>query len=297
MTRQDRLLIVLVAAVCIGGDAISADEPSPSQGDHNTERFHAMTHRAQSLRLGLHGGDERLPVNPEPLFRYVSPVAGTVDGTLWVWTEDGRPLALLCLFIDEREGFKWNYELVSLTGDALVVSGRPGWSWTPARRGDLWQSVEGPVPAASTTNRLVQMKAIARSHEASNDLDGNVSQLRQLPQPVMRYSSPRNGVIDGAVFLFSYGVNPEIAMIVEATSDSEEPWRVWFGRISAAALTVKFDGRTVWTAAPMRAWIPTRSYYSQFGPDPDPADASQGVEASRRTQPTPGPNGATSSAQ
>ncbi|MBW3542295.1 MAG: hypothetical protein KY476_18665 [Planctomycetes bacterium] len=262
-----RILHVLFASAGVPlavGAAFAGDDTG------NAARLDAMSRRALSLQLAFEEEQDRLNVNREPLFRYSAPNRSTTDGTLWAWTKAGRPIALACLFLDPREGFDWNYELVSLSDRAFVVSGRPGWSWKPQGVRRLWQALDGPRPAGSEAARLVQMKSITRSLQVSEDLDGDVVQLRLLPRPVLRYQASDEGVVDGTMFLFVYGTNPEVAVLVEATGDEKEPWRLAFARLGAAELTVRRNGQTLWQAERVREWLPTRPYFSQYGPDPVP---------------------------
>ena len=56
-------------------------------------------------------------------------------------------------------------------------------------------------------------------------------ELRVLPQPVHRYANPDSGLIDGAMFLISYGLNPELVLLVEANRKEEgsPEMVVWIG--------------------------------------------------------------------
>ncbi len=47
-----------------------------------------------------------------------------------------------------------------------------------------------------------------------------------LPQPVYRYSDPNTGLIDGSLFLFAIGTNPEVFLFVECHGKDGEP-RAW----------------------------------------------------------------------
>lgn len=262
------LLVVLM--VC----AASAQTDDPD----SDVRLDAMRNRARSLQLAFEGRPDQITVEPAPIFRYSAPERATTDGTLWVWMHDGRPIALLCLFLDPREGFLWNYELVSLTEQPFKVAGRPGWSWRPARRRQLWEPISGPPPATTSRARLLQMRSIIRGLSATEDLDGETVQLRLLPSPVLQYKPTEDGTADGAIFLFAYGTNPEIAVQIEATRHAEQPWRIAFARLGAAELKVMHDGTVIWKAERVQEWLATHPYFSHYGPDPQTGSASDGQE-------------------
>ena len=118
--------------------------------------------------VNLVAGDKPTPCTfvEKSLFRYSDPARETVDGTLWLWTHEGRPAALLCLFTVPTDWKSWNYEWTSFSDQPLSVTGRTWWEWTPVAAEPKWLTVSGDAPAASPTSRLVQMKAIARRFTA-----------------------------------------------------------------------------------------------------------------------------------
>jgi hypothetical protein len=74
-------------------------------------------------------------------------------------------------------------------------------------------------------------------------------ELRILPQPVHRYADERSGLIDGAIFIISYGQNPELVLLVEARREgSKAPvWSFGVARISIAEVHVEFQGKEIWS--------------------------------------------------
>jgi hypothetical protein len=177
-------------AFCLIGSLLAADDTETTA---RQTRLVAMRQRAEALKLKVSGKPELRRVEKEPLFRYSDATRTTTDGTLWLWTEAGRPLAAACLFNDTREGFQWNYECVSLSDSALFLDGRPGWNWRPVSKPRHWIRVTDPEPARSEAARLLQMKALLAQFHADADEDGNVSQLRLLPRQVHRYRRNQSG--------------------------------------------------------------------------------------------------------
>jgi hypothetical protein len=99
------------------------------------------------------------------------------------------------------------------------------------------------------------MKDLARRFEAFEFYDHRSGeseryQLRLLPQPVLRYTDPAAGLVDGALFFFVYGRNPEVVLLVEARreGDTGPIWSYGLARVGAARLHVKLDGAEVWQA-------------------------------------------------
>ncbi len=71
--------------------------------------------------------------------------------------------------------------------------------------------------------------------------------LRLLPQPVHRYRDKDSGLLEGAVFLFTYGTNPELMLFIECHhEDGTERWHFGVSRCTAAQLTLSLEGSEVW---------------------------------------------------
>lgn len=254
-----------IVFVCLSGSLIVADD---AESAVRQQRLAAMRQRAEALRLKIGEKPERLRVGKEPLFRYSDPVGTTTDGTQWLWTQAERPIAAACLFNDSREGFQWNYELVSLSDSSLFVDGRPGWSWRPMANQRRWTVVTEPEPESTEPKRLVQMKTLLLPFRAVGAYQaGESTQMRLLPRPVHRYRCPEENIEYGAMFLFAVGTNPEVLVQVEVVSGTDRSWRISFARMSAAALKVTRDEKTVWEAERVREWNPRHEYFSHYGPD------------------------------
>jgi hypothetical protein len=132
-----------------------------------------------------------------------------------------------------------------------------GWTWEPSRSGLTFVRADriGP-PAESTNARLRQMKTIADRFTASVDPDGtfaNPEQLRLLTTPIYRYSATEQGILDGALFAFAQGTNPEVLLLIEAdaTAPTAKVWRYGFARMSCFFLRVHQGGQFVITDAHM----------------------------------------------
>lgn len=251
--------------VCLSGSLIVADDAETAV---RQQRLAAMRQRAEALQLKIGEKPELLRVGKEPLFRYSDPVGTTTDGTLWLWTQAERPIAAACLFNDSREGFQWNYELVSLSDSALFVDGRPGWNWRPVANQRRWIVVTEPEPEDTEPKRLVQMKTLLSPFRAVGAYQaGERTQMRLLPRPVHRYRCPEEKIEDGAMFLFAVGTNPEVLVQVEVISGANRSWRIGFARMTAGDVKVTRDEQTAWEAEGVREWNPRYEYFSYYGVD------------------------------
>ena len=55
--------------------------------------------------------------------------------------------------------------------------------------------------------------------------------------------------LDGAIFTFCHGTNPEVLLVIEARQEPEKTpfWQFGFARNTIAELRVDLDGKEVWT--------------------------------------------------
>jgi hypothetical protein len=111
------------------------------------------------------------------------------------------------------------------------------------------------------------MKAIAERYTAAVDTEGTFAspeQLRLLTTPVYRYSAETQGVLDGAIFAFTQGTNPEVLLLIEAegTGASAKNWRYGFARMSCFYLRVFRGDQIVWKQD--RAPVPTPDLSSPY---------------------------------
>ena len=73
--------------------------------------------------------------------------------------------------------------------------------------------------------------------------------LRMLPRELYRYQSKNPDLLDGAVFGFVQGTDPEVLLLLEAVREKSGPqWQYALSRRTCGEVTADFDGKTVWKA-------------------------------------------------
>lgn len=204
---------------------------------------------------GEDAGGGPVALRAEPLLRWNDPTRMFSDASLWAWGAPGRPAALLALELyphsEAGADFvpSWAYEFVSLDDGPLRVRGEGGLTrWAPGRPGVTFRDVPGaPGPADSAAGRQAQMGELVKRFTSAEHPGGDVT-LRLMPRPICRYSDPAAGQLDGAVYVFATGTNPEVLILLEAQGrGSEGPtWRYAVARVTAAPYEVFFDRREVW---------------------------------------------------
>jgi len=131
-----------------------------------------------------------------------------------------------------------------------------------------------PAPATIAAGRLRQVRALAKEFEATETTrDGVTRELRLLTQPLFRYESTDPEVIDGGLFAFVEGTDPELILLIEARKSSEGlRWEYAAARSNSVALKLSRKGAEAWSV-PVIPWDKARDHrepYSLFLFDPDP---------------------------
>jgi len=265
---------ILAAALAAFGisDFLHADEPQVPKTEVQAED--AAKAAEQAMRKArvdflsgaikhfeVHVGKDQVEskLHPQPLQVWNNPVSGTRIGILAMYTRNDRPDVMAQFsftspdaVINEFHNFYGN-ELTMKRGDRTV--------WTPEGSSTEWKPLKEVDPGATTPERrLVQMRRLAEKFVVEDNFGWDkkeLTQLRLLTTPVYRYGNPKDEVVDGAVFVFAQGTDPEAVLMLECFRDGEElKWRYGFGPMSIYALTAKLGEEVVWE-------IPERKIFGQ----------------------------------
>ena len=227
------------------------DTEAPSEESTSEAFLKEMRQHATGLRVSTIPDTESAhELVSAPVFRYSDQRRNMLDGTLWRWGTTGRPVALMKveLYPTAAGGTRWVYCLASLSDD-LIEAGLTGLQ--PFRTTEPGLTVQ-PIPdvqepAGSAPLRRLQMKRLAQQFNVTiwNDVD-NSDQMRLLPTPICRYSDPEAQLLDGAVFGFTMGTNPDVLVVIEAdSSDGAAEWRFGCVCMTSAGFKVRSKDRVV----------------------------------------------------
>jgi len=232
---------VLGAALLCAVECLAqSSDSSPAREAAAAYEIHAGTETAPKLRL-----------QAEPILHWTNPVPEKqMHGDVFVWTDDGRPAAVLNVFqMDEGSGAQQYHEFCSLAESRLSAAGPGGSQWKPST-GQVRMSpvsLELP-PALNPRQRLAQMRELALRFKCqkTNRKDETQS-LRLLPQPLVRYESKSHGVIDGGLFVFVEATDPEAFLLLELYADGDKTaWRFGLARMASVQLQVSLDDKQIW---------------------------------------------------
>ncbi len=195
---------------------------------------------------------EKFSLVPEPLLRFTNPVSGLQDGGFMVWkSASGRPMAGAQVFLTS-DGL-WLHEFQSVAPVPFRASRDGKIVWEPGRAGADQKPVpDAPVPAAKASQRLVQMRQMVRRFAVSDEFEGreNPDPLRLLPNPMLRFGAEDSDTLDGALFVYAHGTDPELLIVVEALkSDDAYRWHYSLAPMTAYAMKAMLDEKPIWEVA------------------------------------------------
>jgi hypothetical protein len=190
--------------------------------------------------------------SPKPLLRYSDPTRGEFGATLlldagvWRLGTEGRPTALVTVEIygTAEVSRVLSFEFLSLSEKKFALKHKTQkirWDATESAL-DLKELPGAPRPAATAAARLAQMRQLVRRFTAKERHKDELIECRLLAQPIDRYESAAQKIVDGAIFAFANGTNPELGVVFE--SDGER-WRYGTLRLTSAESSVALDGRQV----------------------------------------------------
>jgi hypothetical protein len=190
-------------------------------------------------------------MTPRVVMRWANNTRGSEDGMTVLYLADGCPEAVCCVYPWEND---LHHEFDSLSRGTLIAKRNGNTVWSPAKHGVEFQPISSAdAPDDSAVVRLRQMKTLA-SQFSSTMLGWRADksdreELRKLPQPLYRYESSHRNVLDGAVFAFVQGTDPETLLLIEAFKITGKfEWQFAFARRTSGELEGRHNDKIVWHA-------------------------------------------------
>lgn len=253
-----RILSILQVCCCMGCalgtvGLLHGEEPPDAQLQKLAQESRS---RAEGIQVMLGAGDRatKATLHPTPLMKYTDVPRLIEMATLWVWQDEGCPMALAKVEAYRRKGGpKWLYCFTSTSTGTVSATWPNGRRFQSRAPGIEWTALKGPVPQETAAGRLRQMKALFRRFSATSrdDVLKTSDELRPLARPLHEYSSPKHGVVQGILCGFAAnGTNPDLIIALEAVSpakdkDAPKSWRYGVIGMTASGVTVKLDAAEV----------------------------------------------------
>lgn len=262
-----RFAFALTMLTLLGIPASSRGEDPEAKPESKltAQRFELMQKRVAAVLIK--SSAEGFPEHfyDKPIFRYTDPARSYVAAAIWKLGEKGRPLALIST---ELRPFSFGsprivYEYLSLTPERFTATGGDV-AWAPESSALEFKPVpKAPVPEKTAERRLSQLRALAKRFAGEELVGTEKCELRLMPQPIDRYVPGTAEYADGAIFLLSFGTNPEAALFLESDGKA---WHYAVGRLAGAGkISVTIDEVTAWEGTPVR-YASNSSYTASNSP-------------------------------
>ena len=253
----------------------ASSQVNESQESTKKQQLDIMRKLAEAIQVTVGDGEDRKQAKliSQPLYRFSDQARLHSDGSVWAWAVAGRPVMMVEFRTANRTKGAWGHDLVATSNVQLSAEVAGRGRWAPQEPDfKLLPIPDSAPPAKTAAGRLRQMKQFARSLSASEVWQGQRSELRLLSTEVHRYSDAASGLVDGAVFIFVVGSNPEAILLVEAHQAGSVPgaagsWKYGLARMSAATVIFLWRDTEVW-AVPESHGGPNDSYYSFWHTSP-----------------------------
>jgi hypothetical protein len=243
------MLSLLLAIALAGADPDSAEETT-----RRDEVAKLAAAKARQIEMVVGSSEHAAKLQAEPLLRWSNPTAGSVHGEVYLWSHQGRPAAIASIYRWYHPFKDSTLEVVTTTPLSVAAREDKELLWEAEAGGIEFKPLaEAPSPAKTATARLNQMRQLARRFSARLDdkRDGEVVQreLRLLNQPVHRYKSDEQHIVDGALFTLVEVTDPEIWILLEAVEkEGKKRWQYALARMNADACAVRLDDK------PLQRW-------------------------------------------
>lgn len=267
----------------IGAGPAAAGEDADSSGRTTLKpwlEFYARQASEYELSLGR-AGSANLALHTPPVLQYSNPIRSTDQhGAVFLWLLDGRPEAIGSMWSSadaKAPGERViSHEFQSLSLDPIESrhprrTGRKGIvpDWKAKEAGITLRPIsDAPIASQTKAQRLRQMRQLAAEFSAKitvSDVEG-ASDLRLLPQPLMRYASESAGVVDGALFAFVLATDPECLLLIELReSKGGVSWHYAAARFTDRPLILMKKEKEVWNCAKAEAYVGSHPYFLYWG--------------------------------
>ncbi len=265
--KQSSFRIALCISACITIIARSDDSQ-----DRSNEAMALTRDIARSIHvMGGENQTTELPLVDSPLQRFSNPVVGEFYAHLFIWTHEGRPAAAASIQKWYAPKQALHVELQSLATQSIAVEHKSDTIWHPEEAGVEFTPIpNAAAPAKVAPARRLEMRRLAREFQVrvkAANRGGDVDEeLRLLGQPIYRYKPKGTSILDGAIFSFVRGTDPELLLLIEAHATGDGySWKYALAPMNSFEFQVLHQEVNVWNKPQLAPpWTnvmdPTKSY-------------------------------------
>jgi len=230
-----------------------ARETEPTTDVERAEKTVRLA-RAEAARYRIVREDDpqaKIELRDRPILKWSNPTEGALFGSVVLWTVEGRPEAVASFYRWYGGKNEFHGEFKSLSTHPLRTTREKEPAWEAGESDIAFSGLAHDSPPADKEGRRAQqMRDIARRFTADlvHPAKGRTA-LRLLTQPVYRYEKLPGDLLDGGLFAFVQGTDPEIFLLIEAEKAEGGPrWRYAASRMYMFTLHLALDDKQVWSA-------------------------------------------------
>lgn len=250
--RQPLAIAIGCLALLVAAVSAQEENSAPINREQIDAALRLTQAAAKEYSIVVDAIPKPLELKPEPALRWSNPAAGEVHGNVFLWTHHGRPFVVGSLFKWFTPHTHMSHEFQSLSEKPLTAKFHGDEVWKTSEPGPRFVPIpKAPPPAPSAAARLLQLKQLARDFQATKkERDGSQGELRLLTQPIHRYEAAAEGIMDGALFVFVQGTDPEVFLLFEARNDESKTgqWHYAATRMNGVELRLHHREQEVWRA-------------------------------------------------
>lgn len=243
-----------LVVVCLMGQIVfAADDPPLKENADNIAFQKHATEAAEAYKIQI-GSDpvRELSMKKGPILRWSNPVPGKqTHGEVFLWTDRGRPEAILSLyeFVGTGDVIREQHEFCSLSLTNVIAGTKDKTVWSPKMAGVRMELVpDAAAPSELARVRLREMRSFAEQVTSEKTTrEGDIRQLRLLPQPLYRYEGTHPDILDAALFAYVEGTDPEVVLLIEARSkENGYQWTCGFARLNSIKMSASYKDKLIW---------------------------------------------------
>ncbi|HVX13013.1 MAG TPA: hypothetical protein VHC22_17650 [Pirellulales bacterium] len=239
------LSLLLAVSVPARGEEVTADQAAEAE--------QLISQEIAKVELWSGTGEDAVPLSrsKSSILHWTNPTQGAVYGDVFIWTKNGQARAVGSVVKGYSPFTTMSIEFQSFSREPLEAAYDGRKIWTP-KVGDVEFALLEGAPTPSTTRparlRRMRMLADAFSVDATVRNDDSVTRrLRMLEHPIFRYEGDTPDVLDGAIFAFVEGTDPELLIAIEALKgENGFEWQYAIGRMNSIRFEVRRDDQVVW---------------------------------------------------
>jgi hypothetical protein len=254
-TRPGWILTLAFVLICSGSARLCAQVVDKSKEE--AKAIKTMVEESVDWYRMFPDTNAAEAMTPHRALRWRNATRGTQEseGVFVLWVNKGRPEALASIYPFEG---KLVHDFASLSRGAKLVAREAGRViWSPETPGVEFKDIPGAAaPADNPAAGLSQMKVLSGRFTVTmtgwKPDKSDREELRLLPKLLYRDErseapGPDPGWIDGGVFAFVQGTDPEAILLLEAVrQNGRSRWQYAFARATASGLEARLDKTLVW---------------------------------------------------